>query len=71
MTERPSISVNGRQRPLGVGVLDELLRELGYDPQGQGVAVAVNGMVVPRRRWQGTSLCQGDQVEIVKPFTGG
>ena len=35
------------------------------------VAVAVNGEVVPRRRWTTVSLSNGDRVELVKVVAGG
>ncbi len=37
----------------------------------RGVAVAVNGQVVPRHAWDATRLAPGDEVEIVKLFAGG
>lgn len=37
----------------------------------RGVAVAVNGEVVPRSRWSDTSLREGDRVEILEPQQGG
>jgi thiazole synthase len=35
------------------------------------VAVAVNGEVVPRRRWPAFSFSEGDRVELVKVVAGG
>lgn len=35
------------------------------------VALAVNGEVVPRRRWDGFWLSDGDRVEVVKAVAGG
>ena len=40
-------------------------------PNAKGIAVAINGSVVPRRAWPQTRLAAGDTVEIVKPFSGG
>lgn len=37
----------------------------------RGVAVAVNGTVVPRSLWAGTVLAPGDRVEIVTAAAGG
>jgi sulfur carrier protein len=36
-----------------------------------GVAVAVNGDVVPRGAWAATPLRDGDQVEVVTAVQGG
>lgn len=35
------------------------------------VAVAVNGAVVPRSRWETTGLGAGDIVEVLAPTAGG
>ena len=37
----------------------------------RGVAVAVNGEVVPATDWERHALAMGDKVEIVKPIGGG
>ncbi len=66
-----TVKVNGLGWTLEEATLPALLRAQSIDPESRGVAVAVNGAVVPHRKWQGTILRQGDQVEIVKPFTGG
>jgi sulfur carrier protein len=82
----PSLSVNGRARPLGDGTLTGLLEAEAVNTQAvntqagntqagtsgaRGLAVAVNGQVVPRRAWDATRLAPGDAVEIVKLFAGG
>ena len=66
-----SIQVNGEVRALSAPNLVELLRQESLDPERRGVAVALNGAVVPRRAWPETALAPGDVVEIVKPFAGG
>ena len=35
------------------------------------VAVAVNGEVVPRSKWETTRLATGDDVEVLAPTAGG
>ena len=35
------------------------------------VAVAVNGGVVPRSRWERSALAPGDAVEVLAPTAGG
>lgn len=37
----------------------------------RGVAVALNGEVVPKSQWESTRLTPGDQVEIVTAAAGG
>ena len=49
------------------GVLDRL-----DVPEGRrGVAVAVDGEVVPRGEWDERSLAQGARVEVVAAIQGG
>ncbi|MFQ5773331.1 MAG: sulfur carrier protein ThiS [Kiloniellaceae bacterium] len=66
-----TIRLNGQERQLGAGTLIGLLREQNIDLDARGVAVALNGAVVPRRAWRATALTDGDEVEIVKLFAGG
>lgn len=65
-----TIRVNGCDESLAAATVAELLRSRGID-QPRGIAVAVNGAVVPARRWSEVTLAPGDAVEIVKPFGGG
>jgi sulfur carrier protein len=65
------IRVNGQPEPLAAPTLDALLRAKGVDPAARGVAVALNGQVVPVRHWTETALKSGDELEIVRPFSGG
>jgi sulfur carrier protein len=51
--------------------LTELLRALGVEPQARGVAVAVNGEVVPRSTWQDRRVADGDRVEALTAMQGG
>ncbi len=67
----PSMRVNGELRPLGDGTLIGLLEAEAVNTKGRGLAVAVNGHVVPRHAWDATRLAAGDEIEIVKLFAGG
>jgi sulfur carrier protein len=64
------IRVNGRDEPLSVATVADLLSARGI-AGSRGVAVAVNGVVVPAGSWRERRLAAGDQVEIVRPFGGG
>jgi sulfur carrier protein len=66
----PRIQINGRDEPLTAATVAELLSARGI-AGGRGVAVAVNGVVVPAGAWRERALAAGDQVEIVRPFGGG
>lgn len=65
------VRVNGEDRVLPSGGLNELLRDLDIDPAARGLAVALNGAVLRRADWGVASLKDGDTLEIVKPFAGG
>jgi sulfur carrier protein len=66
------ITLNGerRQLPAGATVANaiELLEVAG---PARGVAVAVNGEVVTRGRWDDTELPEGAQIEVVAAIQGG
>jgi sulfur carrier protein len=66
-----TVQVNGQHEPLSVTTLAALLDEKGVVPGGRGVAVALNGAVVPRAVWSQTPLRAGDCVEIVRAQQGG
>lgn len=64
------IRINGRDERLEVATVAELLAARGI-AGSRGVAVAVNGIVVPAGVWRERALAAGDEVEIVRPFGGG
>jgi sulfur carrier protein len=66
-----SIRVNGEEEPLSVATLEALLTAKEIAPGRRGVAVALNGSVVPRAHWAETRLAGGDVVEIVLAKQGG
>ena len=64
--------VNGREHALSDGsTIAALVRELGAPEDGRGVAVAVEGEVVPRSRWPETELSPGARVEVLTAVQGG
>lgn len=71
MTNPATIRVNGQDEPLAVATLADLLAGRGVTEATRGVAVALNGAVVPRRRWPDTALTSGDFLDIVRPIQGG
>ncbi|MET8204054.1 sulfur carrier protein ThiS [Micromonospora taraxaci] len=64
------LTVNGAGHdvPGGTSVAD-LVRDIV--PEQRGVAVAVNGEVVPRAGWPATALRDGDRVEVLTAAQGG
>jgi sulfur carrier protein len=65
------ICINGASEPLAAVNLAALLEEKAVDTSQRGIAVAVNGAVVPRAAWASTELRPGDSVEIVRARQGG
>lgn len=66
-----TIQVNGESHAFEGATVEQLLRARGVDVTRRGVAVALNGAVVPKSKWPITTLKPGDELEIVKPFSGG
>jgi sulfur carrier protein len=64
------IVLNGSRRE-GTGSLVVLLGELGLGLDARGVAVAVDGEVVPRSKWGELTLAEGSRVEVVGAIQGG
>ena len=65
------IRINGEKRSLSVATVDDLLRAEAIDPAARFVAVAVNGVVIPRGQWNRHQVQDGDDIEIVRPAPGG
>jgi sulfur carrier protein len=65
------IRVNGQDEPLVVATVASLREEKAVDTAQRGIAVAVNGAIVPRASWPHTPLRPGDNVEIVRARQGG
>jgi sulfur carrier protein len=67
-----NVTVNGSARHLDAGTtVADVLADLGRDPQGRGVAVAMNGEVIPRGRWATTPLTDRDRIEVLDAVQGG
>ena len=69
--ESAMIMVNGETVPLNGGDICSLLAGKGIDESQGGVAVAINGEVVPRGDWDQTPLKPNDKIEIVHIVRGG
>jgi sulfur carrier protein len=65
------IRLNGQDEVVAAATLAALLEEKAVDVAQRGIAVAVNGAVVPRAAWAKTPLRSGDRVEIVRARQGG
>jgi thiazole synthase len=66
------IELNGEARELATGAtLADAVRASGADEGGRGVAVALDGEVVPRAEWDSTPLAEGAGVEVLAAIQGG
>jgi sulfur carrier protein len=65
------IWVNGEPRDRGGATVTELLVELGVEPEARGVAVAVDGEVIPRAAWGELRINEGQRVEALSAMQGG
>jgi sulfur carrier protein len=65
-----AVTLNGEPRELPAGAtVATVVRELGAD--GRGVAVALDGEVVPRAEWGTTEVREGQQLEVLRAVQGG
>ena len=66
-----AVIVNGSKESLAAATIAELLLARELAPDARGIAIALNGRLVPRAAWTTTPLREGDQVEIVRAMQGG
>jgi sulfur carrier protein len=65
-----TVTLNGERRELPESAtVETVVRELGAPERG--VAVAVDGEVVPRGDWASTRVRDGQQVEVLRAVQGG
>ncbi|HEY3019358.1 MAG TPA: sulfur carrier protein ThiS [Solirubrobacteraceae bacterium] len=65
-------SVNGEPREVAAGTtVTALVVELGLPAGGRGVAVAIDGEVVPRAEWGTREVDEGARVEVLTAMQGG
>jgi sulfur carrier protein len=65
------IYVNGDPRERAGATIAELLADLGVEPSARGVAVAIEGEVVPRAEWPRRRVNEGERVEALSAMQGG
>jgi sulfur carrier protein len=67
-----NVILNGEPRELpGAVTVADAIAASGAPEGRRGVAVAVDGEVVPRGRWDRTSLHEGAKVEVLQAVQGG
>jgi len=68
------IDLNGEplELPAGASLADAVRAKLGEEPgEARGLAVALDGEVVPRAEWAETRLGEGRRVEVLAAIQGG
>jgi sulfur carrier protein len=66
------VTVNGSPEVLESGAtVATVVQSLGVPGGGRGVAVAVDGEVVPRGEWSSSALRDGARLEVVVAVQGG
>jgi sulfur carrier protein len=66
------ILLNGERSELEEGATVALaVAALGIEPQARGIAVAVDGEVVPRASWPTFALAADASVEVLTAMQGG
>jgi sulfur carrier protein len=66
------IRLNGEDSDVSPGeTVAAALARLELSPQARGVAVAVDGEVVPRAQWHSFALAEHARVEVLTAMQGG
>jgi sulfur carrier protein len=66
------ITVNGEPSAVTPGdTVEGIVAALGVEPDARGVAVAVDGEVVPRGAWGEHVVLDGAAVEVLTAMQGG
>lgn len=66
------ISLNGQQSDVRAGeTVAAALARLNLTLDARGVAVAVDGEVVPRAQWESFALAEHARVEVLTAMQGG
>jgi sulfur carrier protein len=66
------IRLNGQDSEVRAGeTVAVVLRDLGLPLDARGVAVAVDGEVVPRAGWESFVLSEDARVEVLSAMQGG
>ena len=68
-----NVTVNGKETAVNdATTVSQLLADLhGADSTTRGIAVALNGEVVTRGRWDEAVLSEGDRLEVLRAVGGG
>jgi sulfur carrier protein len=66
------IRLNGQESEVQPGeTVAAVLRRLEISPEARGIAVAIDGEVVPRARWETCVLSDEARIEVLTAIQGG
>jgi sulfur carrier protein len=65
------VMLNGERRELDERATIEVAVRAAGAPDGRGVAVALDGEVVPRGEWATTEIRDGQEIEVLRAVQGG
>jgi sulfur carrier protein len=67
-----NVTVNGEPHEMSESArVADAVAAAGAEAGGRGLAVAVDGEVVPRGEWDGFALRDGQRVEVLRAVQGG
>ena len=66
-----TVHLNGSDCEVRAATVAALIEELAIPGAPRGIAVALNGSLVPRSEWPARALTPGDAIEIVRATRGG
>jgi sulfur carrier protein len=65
------VTINGSDREIEEGTkVADVVRELA-GPRRTGIAISLNGEVVPKSRWEFVTVGDGDRLEVLSAIGGG
>lgn len=65
------LRINGELSDVTATTVADVLRDRLGPAAGPGIAVALNGEVVPRTEWQTTPVGELDRIELLSAAQGG
>jgi len=66
------VLLNGDPRELpDRATVADVVAAASASPEGRGVAVAIDGEVVPRGEWPATTVREDQQIEVLQAVQGG
>ena len=66
-----NVTINGKPESVTAVTIADVVAAMGKDPAGKGLAVALNGEVVPRRTWAERTITDDDRIELLEAVKEG